>query len=111
MDTSLTQMMTFAYCVMGFVALVAYVPQMRAFWTKPEVCAATPIVTWSLWSCQTVVFFLYAVVANGDPMFMFNTFMFMCATLACLGLIVRGRKLAAERKKVMPANVVQLKAA
>ena len=110
MSHDFTHLLTLAYCVMGFVALVGYVPQMRAFWTKPEVCAATPLVTWSLWSCQTVVFFLYAVIANGDPMFVFNSGMFMCATLGCLSLIIRGRKIVAARP-ALPANVVLLKAA
>ena len=110
MSPEFTHTLTMAYCAMGFVALVGYIPQMRAFWTKPEVCAATPLVTWCLWSCQTVVFFLYAVIANGDPMFMFNSAMFMCATLGCLSLIVRGRKILKERT-VMSTNVVQLKVA
>lgn len=110
MTHDVNHLLTLAYCAMGFVALVGYVPQMRAFWFKPEVCAATPLVTWCLWSCQTVVFFLYAVVANGDPMFMFNSGMFMCATLGCLALIIRGRRIMTARP-ALPANVVQLKVA
>ena len=110
MITDVNQFLTMAYAMMGFVALAGYIPQMRAFWFKPEVCAATPLVTWCLWSAQTVVFFLYAVVANGDPMFMFNSGMFMCATIACLALILRGRKMVA-RRQAMPSNVVMLNAA
>lgn len=104
--------LTIAYSFMGLVALVGYGPQMITFWRKPEVCAATPLVTWSLWSCQTVVFFLYAMVANGDPLFIFNSGMFMAATLACLGLILRGRKLHMVTP-VLPkaSNVVTLRAA
>ena len=102
--------LTLAYSVMGLVALCAYGPQMRTFWRKPEVCAATPLVTWCLWSAQTMVFFLYAVIANGDPLFMFNSGMFMLATLACLGMIIRGRKLHGG-PKILPNNVVRLKAA
>jgi lipid-A-disaccharide synthase-like uncharacterized protein len=104
--------LTLAYSVMGLAALVGYGPQMRTFWLKPEVCAATPLVTWSLWSCQTVVFFLYAVIANGDPLFMFNSGMFMLATLTCLGLIIRGRKQhVAGRMMKKTSNVVVLHAA
>ena len=105
-----THWLTLAYAEMGFVALAGYGPQMRTFWPKPEVCAATPLITWCLWSCQTAVFFLYAVIVNGDPMFMFNSGMFMVATLSCLWLILRGRKVLALRAK--PAeNVVLLHAA
>lgn len=86
--------LTIAYGVMGFVALVGYAPQMLAFWRKPEVCAATPMATWVLWTLQTVVFHAYALFVNGDPMFMLTTGMFMLATMGCLGLIVRGRKIA-----------------
>jgi lipid-A-disaccharide synthase-like uncharacterized protein len=76
------------------------------------VCAATPLLTWSLWSAQTCVFFLYAVIANGDPMFMLNSGMFMCATIACLSMIIRGRKLHARSgHDTLPDNVVRLKAA
>jgi hypothetical protein len=110
-ESNFNHLLTVAYFAMGFVALIGYIPQMRAFWTRPELCAATPLLTWSLWSSQTVVFFLYAVVANGDRLFMFNTFMFMCATITCLAMIVRGRKLLKQRKKAMPHNVVMLKAA
>ncbi|PZP39198.1 MAG: hypothetical protein DI585_04875 [Pseudomonas fluorescens] len=110
MIESLTHSLTIAYMVMGGVALFAYLPQMFAFWTKPEVCAVTPLLTWSLWSCQTVVFFLYAVIANGDPMFMFNSGMFMCATITCLLMILRGRKMLQERAN-LPSNVVQLRVA
>ncbi len=109
MFAGLTDFLTGAYLVMGLVALAAYAPQLWAFYTRPEVCAATPLVTWSLWACQTVVFFLYAVVVNGDPKFMTTTFLFMCATMACLALIVRGRKLHGLRLKA--DNVVVLKAA
>lgn len=109
MTHEMTHYLTLAYCVMGLVAVIAYVPQMRAFWTKPEVCAATPLVTWFLWTCQTIVFFIYAVVANGDPLFMFNSGMFMLSTITCLVLIIRGRKIMAEQ--VVPSNVVHLKVA
>lgn len=107
-DTS--YMLTLAYGTMGMAALVGYVPQMRAFWCKPEVCAATPLITWGLWTAQTVVFFLYAVIANGDPMFMFNSGMFMIATISCLSLIIRGRKLHFMLTRISD-NVIQLKAA
>jgi hypothetical protein len=109
MFAGLTDFLTSAYLIMGFVALVAYAPQLLTFYKRPEVCAATPLVTWSLWACQTVVFFLYAVVVNGDPKFMTTTFLFMCATMACLALIVRGRKLHGMTMKA--SNVVILKAA
>lgn len=112
MNLDMNQMLTLAYALMGFVALAGYIPQMRAFWFKPEVCAATPLITWCLWSAQTFVFFLYAVIANGDPMFVFNSGMFMCATFGCLSLIIRGRKIhAAGGKSVLPKNVVRLKVA
>lgn len=106
--------LTLAYGVMGFVALVGYVPQMRALWSRPDVCATTPIVTWTLWTCQTVVFFLYSVIANGDPLFMFNSGMFMLATIGCLTLIIRGRRQLAARsqgRKKLPSNVVILNVA
>jgi len=110
MDMNTT--LTLAYGLMGFVALAGYGPQMRTFWTRPDVCVATPLLTWSLWSSQTVVFFLYAVIANGDPLFMFNSGMFMVATLTCLGMILRGRKIKAEERRVLkPSNVVAFKAA
>ena len=110
MTTDMSNMLTAAYCVMGFAAVAGYIPQLRAFWTRPEVCAATPLVTWCLWTAQTCVFFLYAVIANGDPMFMLNSGMFMCATIGCLSLIIRGRKLH-NAKSSLPNNVVVLKVA
>lgn len=110
MTTDMSQFLTLAYCVMGFAAVAGYVPQLRAFWTKPEVCAATPLVTWCLWTAQTCVFFLYAVIANGDPMFMLNSGMFMCATIGCLSLIIRGRKIYGRRQNSRN-NVVMLNAA
>jgi len=94
----LTSFLTVAYAVMGFVALLGYLPQMWAFWRKPEVCAHAPLVTWGLWAAQTVVFFAYAVIVNGDAMFMMTTGMFMVATWCCLLLIVRGRRLNTPRK-------------
>lgn len=109
MLAGLTDFLTGAYLFMGFVALAAYAPQLWAFYTRPAVCAATPLVTWGLWACQTVVFFLYAVVVNGDPKFMTTTFLFMCATMACLALIVRGRRIQAALK--LAGNVIQFKAA
>jgi hypothetical protein len=108
MNLDMHHLLTLMYGAMGLVALAGYGPQVRALWTQPDLCEKTPLVTWILWSCQTVVFFLYAVIANGDPMFMFNSFMFMCATLGCLALIIRGRKLAEAAKKVLPDNVVRL---
>ena len=109
MFAGLTDFLTGAYLVMGLVALAAYAPQMLAFYKRPEVCAATPLVTWSLWAGQTVVFFLYAVVVNGDPKFMLTTFLSMGATMVCLALIWRGRKLHVAH--LTASNVVVLKAA
>lgn len=110
MLTGLTGLLTVAYLVMGAVAIFGYLPQMRAFYKRPELCAATPLTTWSLWSSQTVVFFFYAVLVNGDLKFMLTSFLFMCATLTCLALIVRGRKLYAQ-SLTTTVNVVLLKAA
>ena len=109
MFAALTSLLTWAYIAMGLVALFAYLPQMLTFYKRPEVCAATPLVTWGLWASQTVVFFLYAIVVNGDPMFMMTTFMFMCATMTCLSLVLRGRKLHAQQ--LAATNVVVLKVA
>jgi len=108
MFAALTEFLTGAYLLMGLVALAAYGPQMLTFYRRPDLCAATPLVTWCLWTGQTVVFFLYAMVVNGDPQFMMTTGMFMCATIGCLTLIVRGRRLHAQPRR---DNVVVLKAA
>jgi uncharacterized protein with PQ loop repeat len=94
MVTAFAHGLTVAYVIMGFVSLFGYFPQMITFWRNPAACVATPLLTWSLWAAQTVVFHAYAILVNGDPMFMMSTGMFMIATLSCLVLLIRGKRLA-----------------
>lgn len=91
---NLPHVLTIAYGAMGAVALFGYLPQFIAFYKNPRLCAETPLTSWILWSCQTVVFHLYALVVNGDVMFIINTGAFMLATLACLGMQLHGRRTA-----------------
>lgn|GEM_PF-6898611 len=111
MSANLTHILTLAYAVMGFVALLAYAPQMLAFWRRPEVCGHAPLLTWGLWGAQTVVFFAYAVAVNHDPLYIATTSMSMLATLACVALILRGRRMT--HTPVTPhadgANIVMLR--
>ena len=82
------EILTPAYSMAGFVALIGYIPQVKRFLSDPDVCARTPLLTWTLWAFQTVVFFLYAVLVNGDGLFMLNTLLFMSATLLCYGILI-----------------------
>lgn len=94
MVTTFAHGLTVAYVVMGFVSLFGYFPQMITFWRNPAACVATPLLTWSLWAAQTVVFHAYAILVNGDPMFMMSTGLFMVATVSCLALLIRGKRMA-----------------
>jgi lipid-A-disaccharide synthase-like uncharacterized protein len=116
MVSNMTAFLTVAYAVMGFVSLFGYFPQMLSFWRSPAHCLNTPLLTWVLWAAQTVVFHAYALLVNGDPVFILSTGMFMVATLGCLYLLLRGRRLAvAARENPNPrptklgGNVVALR--
>lgn len=85
---SAADFLTPAYSMAGFVALIGYIPQVRRFLTDREACVRTPILTWTLWSAQTVIFFLYAVMVNGDSRFILNTALFMGATVGCYGILL-----------------------
>lgn len=107
MVSGTTAFLTVAYIVMGFVSLFGYLPQMLSFWRNPAHCLHTPLLTWVLWSAQTIVFHAYALFVNGDPMFILSTGMFMAATNTCLYLLVRGRRIAnaKEQPNPRPTNV------
>jgi hypothetical protein len=89
---SLKEILTVAYGVMGVAALIAYYPQLRVFLRDTEACKRAPVITWVLWVVQTAVFFLYAVVVNGDPIFMLLQGGFLVAVVACLVAVLRGRR-------------------
>lgn len=96
MTSDVHQILTGLYLLMGGVALVGYLPQIVAFYRNPRLCHETPLTSWALWSVQTVIFHLYALIVNGDMMFIINTGAFMLATLVCLGMQIHGRKKARE---------------
>lgn len=104
---TMTAFLTVAYGVMGFVSVGGYVPQLIAFWRNPLLCLKTPLLTWVLWAVQTVVFHVYALLVNGDRMFVLSTGMFMFATLACLATQMYGRWKVANRM-ARADNVVPL---
>lgn len=89
-----TRVLSILYIVMGAVALVGYFPQIIAFYRNPRLCDETPLTSWALWSVQTIIFHLYALLVNGDMMFIINTGAFMVATLACLAMQMYGRRKA-----------------
>src|SRR5436190_1607490 len=80
-----------AYAIMGVVAIAGYVPQMLAFKRNPRLCQEAPMATWILWSVQTMVYFLYALVVNGDILFILACGFGMVATMLCLGFQLYGR--------------------
>lgn len=84
--------LTMAYGVMGVAALVAYYPQLVVFLRDQEACRRAPLITWVLWVAQTATFFLYAVVVNGDPIFMLLQGGFLIAVTACLVALLKGRR-------------------
>lgn len=104
---TMTAALTTAYGVMAFVALFAYIPQLLAFWRNPLLCLNTPIITWVMWGVQTVVFHIYALLVNGDHMFIMTTGMFMLATLTCLGIQLYNRW-KVKRRVEQADNVVPL---
>lgn len=104
---TMTAFLTVAYGVMGFVSVGGYIPQMIAFWKNPLLCLKTPVLTWVLWAAQTVVFHVYALLVNGDRMFILSTGMFMTATLACLAVQLYGRW-KVGRRMARGGNVVPL---
>jgi uncharacterized protein with PQ loop repeat len=91
MEWNVTDVLTGLYLLMGGVALVGFLPQVIAFYRNPRLCDETPLTSWVLWSVQTFVFHLYAILVNGDTMFIINTGAFMWATFACLAMQVYGR--------------------
>jgi hypothetical protein len=94
MEMTFAHFLMIAYGVMGAVALFGYLPQIIAFYKNPMLCQETPLTSWVLWGFQTVTFHLYALVVNGDMMFIINTGAFMLATLGCLYMQLRGRRIA-----------------
>ncbi|MBI1309062.1 MAG: hypothetical protein GC129_04315 [Proteobacteria bacterium] len=91
MSFEFVHVLVIAYAVMGGVALVGYLPQMMAFWRNPMLCQEAPLMTWVMWTLQTIVFNLYALFVNKDVMYIATTTAFMLATIACTGLQIYGR--------------------
>jgi hypothetical protein len=92
MAEMIVSLLTWAYAIMGFVALLGFLPQALVLWRNPAAAAHTPLFTWVVWSVQTVTFHLYAVVVNGDLLFMLATGCSMWGTLVCLALLLWRRR-------------------
>lgn len=91
MNDDVTNILIWAYGATGVASMYGYVPQLLAFYRNPRLCMETPLTSWLLWGTQTTTFFLYALLVNGDPIFVLNTMGFMIVTNSCLAMQLWGR--------------------
>lgn len=102
------EILTAAYPLMGLVAMLAYGPQLKRFLTSTEACRHAPLSTWVLWTAQCFVFFLYALVVNGDRLFVFTQTGFFVVCGACLVALLYGRhgkRALPDRRGELPPRV------
>lgn len=85
------ELLTTAYGIMGALGIAAYIPQMLALWNDRSGSKNVPLTTWLLWGAQTVVYFMYALLVNKDPMFITLMLLTMLATHGCLYLLLYNR--------------------
>lgn len=105
------ELLTTAYGIMGALGIAAYVPQMLALWNDKSGSKNVPLTTWLLWGAQTVVYFLYALLVNKDPMFITLMLLTMLATHGCLYLLLYNRflrKIELNRRQDDPPADPQL---
>jgi hypothetical protein len=95
--------LTVLYGLTGFVSLAGYVPQFIAFRRDMKACHSTPVATWLLWFIQAVVVEAYAVLVNGDTMFILSASMSLAAIAACTAMLLWGRR---KLQGAPPTNIV-----
>ena len=100
----LLELLTLAYGATGFISLIGYMPQFRAYLTNPRATADAPIATWALWSFQSGIVISYAAIINGDIMFILGGLLGATGNFGGLALVLYGRMRA--RQKTETAIVV-----
>lgn len=85
------EVLTAAYAVAGVVGVAGYLPQMWALWKDNSRSLNVPLLTWTIWTVQTMVYFAYALVVNGDRAFILIMLATLVAVSICFGLLVYNR--------------------
>lgn len=91
-----------AYTAMGLVGIAAYAPQFFSMWRSREAALHAPLLTWLLWTVQTSVAFLYALLVNHDHLFIILTFLGMSVTIACLTVLLWQRYRRVATAQIVP---------
>lgn len=91
MSETLYTILTIAYGASGFISLAAYWPQIVAFRNNPQACKSSPLSMWVLWTSQSIVVLLYAIVVNGDPLLILAGAASTVVNGGALGFMMWGR--------------------
>lgn len=86
------QLLTAAYGATGFISLVGYVPQFKAFLSNKRACQDAPVATWALWGFQSAIVVSYAGLINGDTMFLIGGCLGAVGNVGGLLLVLWGRR-------------------
>ncbi|NBX85963.1 MAG: hypothetical protein EBQ80_01770 [Proteobacteria bacterium] len=90
-DLNWVEILTVAYAAAGVVGVAGYIPQILALWRDNSRSLNVPLLTWSIWTAQTAVYFAYAMVVNGDRAFILIMMATLVAVSICLALLVYNR--------------------
>ncbi|HEX2859299.1 MAG TPA: hypothetical protein VHP58_03780 [Alphaproteobacteria bacterium] len=100
----LIAVISFLYSAVGALGVLGYWPQFRKFKNDPKAALYSPVSTWVIWTTQTTTYFLYALIVNGDKLFIGLTFVNMVANQACLGMLLYRRHQLKRLGKTVARN-------
>ncbi len=84
----LFQILIALYAINGFMAVVGYWPQIVKLLKTTYAPKQFSTPGWSLWVYTTLITFSYAVLINGDKLFMLVAGMYFLGTLTIWSLII-----------------------
>ena len=80
-----------AYSLIGFISLIAYIPQIRALFKAKGASRDVSIQTWGIWTTDSVVSLLYAIFILKDLIATAIFFVDVFGASLILALTVRNR--------------------
>ncbi len=85
----MTSIVSTLYLAAGIIGNVGYIPTIRDLWRlKP----AANLYSYTVWSLTSLLVFVYAVVVNGDRLFIALSCMTLCLCVAVVSLEYRRRR-------------------
>lgn len=88
---SVLELLTIAYGATWLIALIGYIPTIATYLRKPAACLDASVSSWALWTLQCSIVVAYAVLVNGDIMFILSNVISFACCAAVLGSVLLGR--------------------